>query len=148
MFLLLNCGVAIRDGEQPFDPTFVPAEEATRTAEALQLGEIQVRLAEYLGGANQLPYIQRIIRNVFAGMDLSDRVHCDGILVRSRVEEPCLLELIWSYWHEEGMLVQSMNVNQPALPEPTQRIGQRSAGASRDRSAAAAEQPAMGLHPG
>ena len=22
---------------------------------------------------------------------------------------PCLLELIWSYWHEEGMLVQSVN---------------------------------------
>jgi hypothetical protein len=34
--------------------------------------------------------------------------NCYGILV-SKLTEPCLLELIWSYWHEEGMLVQSMN---------------------------------------
>jgi len=33
---------------------------------------------------------------------------CYGIL-RSKLSDPCLLELIWSYWHEEGMLVQSMN---------------------------------------
>jgi hypothetical protein len=33
---------------------------------------------------------------------------CYGLL-RSRVAEPCLLELIWSYWKEEGMLVQAMN---------------------------------------
>jgi nicotinamide mononucleotide adenylyltransferase len=25
------------------------------------------------------------------------------------VDNPCFLELIWSYWHEEGMLVQCMN---------------------------------------
>lgn len=33
---------------------------------------------------------------------------CAGIL-RRKLTSPCLLELIWSYWHEEGMLVQSMN---------------------------------------
>ena len=32
---------------------------------------------------------------------------CYGIL-RSRISPPILLELIWSYWHEEGMLVQSL----------------------------------------
>ena len=30
---------------------------------------------------------------------------------------PLFLELIWSYWHEEGMLVQTMNALSP-LPEP------------------------------
>jgi hypothetical protein len=31
-----------------------------------------------------------------------------GILQR-KLTRPCLLELIWNYWHEEGMLVQTMN---------------------------------------
>jgi len=34
---------------------------------------------------------------------------CYGIL-REKLRCPCLLELIWSYWNEEGMLVQTMNV--------------------------------------
>jgi hypothetical protein len=34
---------------------------------------------------------------------------CYGIL-REKLTCPCLLELIWSYWNEEGMLVQTMNV--------------------------------------
>ena len=33
---------------------------------------------------------------------------CYGIL-RSRISEPLSIELLWSYWHEEGMLVQAMN---------------------------------------
>jgi hypothetical protein len=33
---------------------------------------------------------------------------CSGLL-REKLQRPCLLELIWSYWHEEGMLVQTMN---------------------------------------
>ena len=37
-----------------------------------------------------------------------DSIFCPGAL-SSRVTAPCLLELIWSYWHEEGMLVQTMN---------------------------------------
>ena len=34
---------------------------------------------------------------------------CFGVL-REKLKCPCLLELIWSYWNEEGMLVQTMNV--------------------------------------
>jgi len=34
---------------------------------------------------------------------------CYGIL-REKLTCPCLLELIWSYWNEEGMLIQTMNV--------------------------------------
>ena len=33
---------------------------------------------------------------------------CFGIL-QEKLRNPCLLELIWSYWHEEGMLVQTIN---------------------------------------
>ena len=34
--------------------------------------------------------------------------NCYGIL-RTKLSDPCLLELIWAYWHEEGMLVQAIN---------------------------------------
>lgn len=33
---------------------------------------------------------------------------CYGILQR-KLTNPCLIELIWSYWQEEGMLVQTLN---------------------------------------
>ena len=43
------------------------------------------------------------------GSQGSDPVsRCYGIL-RDKLRCPCLLELIWSYWQEEGMLVQTMN---------------------------------------
>jgi hypothetical protein len=35
-------------------------------------------------------------------------VTCYGIL-RTKLTNPCLIELIWSYWQEEGMLVQTLN---------------------------------------
>ena len=33
--------------------------------------------------------------------------HCDNVLT-AKANSPCLIELIWSYWHEEGMLVQTV----------------------------------------
>ncbi len=33
---------------------------------------------------------------------------CYSIL-QQKLQSPCFLELIWSYWHEEGMLMQTMN---------------------------------------
>jgi hypothetical protein len=33
---------------------------------------------------------------------------CDGIM-QQKLTRPCFFELIWSYWHEEGMLVQTLN---------------------------------------
>jgi hypothetical protein len=30
-------------------------------------------------------------------------------IIREKLSYPCFLEFIWSYWHEEGMLVQAMN---------------------------------------
>lgn len=35
-------------------------------------------------------------------------MECYGILQR-KLTNPCLIELIWSYWHEEAMLVQTLN---------------------------------------
>ena len=100
-FLLLECGVAITDGA-----LFNPDEEAARIGEPVTLEEIRARLAAYLG-QGRLPYIDRVVRTAFPGI-VKGPVYCHGVLT-SRVDSPCLLELIWSYWHEEGMLVQTIN---------------------------------------
>ena len=65
-------------------------------------------------------------------------------VVSCRLNEPCLIELIWSYWHEEGMLVQTMNaisrrfqnVRAPGERDPSAAPG--------DRPPAHRVQPALG----
>jgi hypothetical protein len=105
-FLLLECGVRIEQmpGDRfPLDPM----EDRTRLGEAVTPDQMQLRLAEYLGNNAQLPYITRVVEAAFPYYEqtagLRDRV------LTARINEPCLLELIWSYWHEEGMLMQTIN---------------------------------------
>jgi hypothetical protein len=49
------------------------------------------------------------VKNTFQGLDSGASIFCSGVIVGTRADCPPLLELIWSYWHEEAMLVQSMN---------------------------------------
>jgi hypothetical protein len=42
------------------------------------------------------------------GAELTEDDSCYGLL-RYKLTNPCLFELIWSYWHEEGMLVQTLH---------------------------------------
>jgi hypothetical protein len=59
-----------------------------------------------------LPYygiIQDKLKDV--GLEPAQRLltsTCYSIL-QQKLQFPCFIELIWSYWHEEGMLVQTMN---------------------------------------
>ncbi|WP_375754505.1 hypothetical protein [Corallococcus exercitus] len=64
-----------------------------------------------------LPYLA-IIRRKLPDVPLSpavDKQLRDGntdrfvSIIREKLAYPCFLEFIWSYWHEEGMLVQGMN---------------------------------------
>jgi hypothetical protein len=111
VFLALYCGVVIRDKDVLGNTIFSDDEEFARSG--LTGTEIKQRLITYLGqilGPNRLPYIQRIVQTAFPDEVLipNDSVFCTGLL-RSKVDCPCLIELIWSYWHEEGMLVQTLN---------------------------------------
>ena len=58
-----------------------------------------------------LPYL-RIIRERLKDIPLKQSTdiipNCYGIL-RSNLMGPLAMELVWSYWHEEGMLVQTLN---------------------------------------
>jgi hypothetical protein len=61
-----------------------------------------------------LPYLAAVRENFpDVSLSLSNSVSTDADLcfavLREKFTNPCLIELIWSYWHEEGMLVQTMN---------------------------------------
>ena len=99
LFLLTRCGT--------FDAKGVNLrEESARLGETVSRTELTGRIQNYLGGG--LPYLNRVIEAAFPDLEETDNFLCEG-LIRTRVQSPCLLELIWSYWHEEGMLVQGMN---------------------------------------
>jgi hypothetical protein len=109
-FLLMQCGLIIeeRDGFTN-EMLYLPSEEATRLGSPVALNIIQQRLTNYLGGANMpLPYLRRIARATLRGLQARETPLCDGF-VNGRLNNPCMMELIWSYWQEEGMLVQGIN---------------------------------------
>ena len=118
-FLILECGVVIKT-KDPFGNTdeslFNDEHEAIRLdEEGITAHDLECRLKKYLGPCDNqaLPYLKRIV-DTFVGLD-KDAGHprevspyCEGIL-KHRLTAPSLIELIWSYWLEEGMLVQTIN---------------------------------------
>ena len=78
-----------------------------------QLKTLRQRYYEDLARENNvlLPYL-KIIRDRLSDLPLKSppdvNGNCYGIL-RSKITGPLALELFWSYWHEEGMLVQTLN---------------------------------------
>jgi hypothetical protein len=110
VFLLLECGVCLKDTRSEHRPLFDGDEESARWGEPVTFDSVKANLQKYLGDGphgHHLPYITDVIRAAFPGLH-QGRIFCDRVLT-SRANEPCMLELIWSYWHEEGMLVQTMN---------------------------------------
>ena len=109
VFVALQCGVKVEplfnpDGTKPNDNDTIPGEE-DRGTDLTTFKELQDALKQYLK-PNTLPYLQRIIDAL--KLEPAKSPLCDG-LVQQPDCFPCMLELIWSYWHEEGMLVQSLN---------------------------------------
>jgi hypothetical protein len=122
-FLLLNCGVRITDkafrnskvslfnadseSNRLGYPVTLNENSNPAEGDTIPVSDIVGRLQAYLGD-DKLPYIKRIVEAVFRDLDPTDRVYCYGVL-NPWLKGPCLQELIWSYWHEESMLVQSIN---------------------------------------
>ena len=105
-FLLMQCGVFLDESAE--NPVGL---EDYRFGESMDIGKASAYLSGYLEdhmGVKVLPYLKRIVDGALAGEPLIDSPFCYGI-VRSRLSCPCMMELIWSYWLEEGMLVQGMN---------------------------------------
>jgi hypothetical protein len=102
LFLLTHCGTYDLTGIDLLD-------EAGRLGENVTFDQLRGSVLDYLGKGNgRLPYLDRVIQAAFPTLAESGEFFCGG-LISSRVQAPCFLELIWSYWHEEAMLVQAAN---------------------------------------
>ncbi|NGO15371.1 8-amino-7-oxononanoate synthase [Streptomyces sp. HC44] len=159
VFLLANCGVHVNSFDVPDVLGFTDQELADELrrysttepgSDAFQLAIVN-RWARYIK-ANRpelpsadpavLPYLG-VIRDKLGdqGIPVRDGFgnDCYGIL-REKLAFPCFLELIWNYWHEEGMLTHSVD----AIARRFQNI--RSPGA-RDPLAHVEIDPLRGLNP-
>lgn len=93
-------------------------------------------LNAYIGADNTLPYLRIIYDRLgipapalLNATKVTDQVQpCREVLERNS-RQPCFIELIWSYWHEEAMQVQ-------AMAAITQRFQNRRAPGARDPLAA------------
>jgi hypothetical protein len=105
LFLLINCGVL---PENAFPDGIDSEAEAAR---GFDVGDLTARLQAYFPQfpPGRLPYLDRIVRTVFQDRNPNSTRFFASNALTSRANAPCLLELVWSYWHEEGMLVQTMN---------------------------------------
>jgi hypothetical protein len=118
VFLMIHCGVDLGD----FTHLDLD-EESRRLNRTVQPGDLEAQLRDYLirisAGHGEfldvLPYLELIRLKLgdvpIVGSDDDDDESaqiCYGILAE-KLANPCFLELLWSYWQEEGHLVQAMN---------------------------------------
>ncbi|TMV00037.1 8-amino-7-oxononanoate synthase [Streptomyces sp. DASNCL29] len=153
VFLIVNCGVLVSSEQEVMERLFLQgidlASERKRYGDQGPVGDafrraIMIRWSKYLaedpkrpripGDPELLPYLD-VIRHKLGDQqiglaeDLGFGATCFGIL-RDKLTYPFLLELIWSYWHEEGMLVHSMdaiarrfqNLRGPAERDPLTHV--------------------------
>ncbi|HAV43249.1 TPA: hypothetical protein DCX15_04465 [bacterium] len=122
VFLMTKCGVKVEKWG-----SLITGEIAQDTARRLGRDEATINegiiknwwngYITMVNGSGTLPHLALImakLSDISIKIDVSteeerDKVaKCYGIL-EEKLTRPCFLELIWSYWHEEGMLVQTMN---------------------------------------
>lgn len=112
-FVMTRCGV--REPEEPL--TIDVQREEARLGHPLQ-EELNELYDRYLvqtedGQGRRLPVLHLIGQKLGQAPAHShiedDLMEYSMRLLQYKLTFPCMLELIWSYWHEEGMLVQSMN---------------------------------------
>jgi hypothetical protein len=112
VFLTLESGLVLRQGDPQFPKIFDIEKESIRLDDSsLSFDRLKRDLQAYIPLGDNLPYLDRIVKNLIT-LDAQnvDEVlpYCLGVL-QHRLTSPSLIELIWSYWLEEGMLVQTMN---------------------------------------
>ncbi|HEY5800259.1 MAG TPA: hypothetical protein VIT92_08555, partial [Burkholderiaceae bacterium] len=131
-FLMLNCGVL--DIPQAFNQSQDRDYLSRRDIPFSNKDLADILNQDYLetiNGVPILPYLALIRRklpdvNISAFSVLGPEADlCFGFM-QEKLTNPCMVELIWSYWNEEGMLVQTMNaitrrfqnIHAPAKPDP------------------------------
>ncbi|MCI5145313.1 MAG: hypothetical protein D3923_07215 [Candidatus Electrothrix sp. AR3] len=113
VFLLLESGIVLEKNDS-LGTLFDEDQERIRLDDAgANFDSVSSKLEQYLDGTQGgVPYLHRILEALLGPYDKSKwggkLAYCNGVL-QHRFSSPGMLELIWSYWHEEAMLVQSMN---------------------------------------
>ena len=111
VFLLLQAGVVRKSDKgdlELLDPQFFdPQKEEERLGYTLNSDRTSLSefLKRYFGDAGRLPYLDRILENLPVATEGAP--YCEVVL-QHRLSSPSLIELIWSYWNEEGGVKQTM----------------------------------------
>jgi hypothetical protein len=118
VFMMVHCGVDLDD----FDRVDLD-EEARRMNRKLEPGDLEGQMRQYLvrvaSGEGEfvrvLPYlglVRQQLRDVpIVGVGDGDdeaAAICYGIIAE-RLTNPCFIELLWSYWHDEGGLMKALD---------------------------------------
>jgi hypothetical protein len=109
VYLMLSVRVL---GDDKF-PDYDPDTYKNKHGQSLTLSQLQSEWASYLkddAGTRMLPVDDLIrikLKEPIIHAHNGDVTACQGIL-QEKLRRPCFFELIWSYWHEEAMLVQTM----------------------------------------
>jgi hypothetical protein len=114
VYMMQNCGVSVADTLK-ITPAGLLEENARLAPNAVDGATLEQLWEDYTvpandGGPQTLPYLQ-LVRLKLKDVPIKPNQgadNCFGIL-EEKLTRPCMIELIWSYWHEEAMLVQSMN---------------------------------------
>lgn len=108
IFLLLRCGICKVPGPAYDSPPGPVSELGDRfgiaSSVAFDPTTLEGVLTSFLGN-DRGSYVRAIIQNVFRDAEFTVSPFCPVSIGMG----PCLLELIWTYWHEEAMLVQTAN---------------------------------------
>ena len=123
-FLTVNCGTSLANVEfDAFDVRDLVSRTGIENIDSAAVQQLWNQFLQSVNGTSYrtLPYLSyiaakfpelrlknAIFTNIPGGTVGAQADSCYGLLA-SKLTQPCLLELIWSYWHEEGMLVQTMN---------------------------------------
>jgi hypothetical protein len=118
-FLIYECGVKV-DPPRNKDTGRLPGpDDAARTEKipgetgridpVPTYKQVEALLKQHLATSthpNVLPYLDKVIK---ALVDTEAYLPYQEGILHDRLTSPSLLELIWSYWHEQGMLVQTIH---------------------------------------
>lgn len=125
-FVMVNCMVNRRFTSEDIEDLRQSVRLVDGVPDETQLSTFFNRYKETVnGGVSMIPYLAVIRRKLsnegfkntsfddafnryLTGTGDRDELSCYG-LISEKLASPCFLELIWSYWHEESMMVQGLN---------------------------------------